>query len=66
MKRNGVESYFNENLFGDLCDRGADDSINKIDFCRNFIKTAITVRLAAGVCLIIGGYFVSAAIKSNY
>lgn len=54
----GVESYFNENLFGDLCKRGAAEG--KINFCRDYIEKAITVRLAAGICLTIGGYFVSA------
>lgn len=57
LKRLGVENYFNENMFGDLCERGADDE--KLIFCQNFIELAITVRLIAGICLTIGGYFVS-------
>lgn len=53
----GVDNYFKDNLFGDLCVRGAAE--DKIRFCEEFIETAITVRLAAGACLTIGGYFVS-------
>lgn len=53
-----VEEFFKENMFGDFCARGAEE--NKLIFCRNFIEIAIKVRLAAAICLTIGGYFVSA------
>lgn len=59
----GVDDYFKDNLFGDLCARGAAE--DKIIFCEEFIKTAITVRLAAGACLFIGGCYVSSTYRGS-
>lgn len=57
-KWNGVQEFSKENLFGDFC---ANDALEKNQiFCGKFIEMAIYIRLAAAICLTVGGYFVSA------
>lgn len=53
-----VKEFSKENMFGDFCASGAEE--RNLIFCRNFIEMAINVRLAAAICLTVGGYCVSA------